>query len=280
MRRERVSDDIYVFTSSLYVQVTASVILTSQGAVLIDTLIYPEETLAMKRFIEGRLGAQVAYVINTHFHADHTTGTCFFPDAQVIAHSLCRKLLDTRGREALESAKHTSEELRSIELVLPQLVFDSGVLTLHLGDKTLQLWQTPGHSPDSIVVLVKEDRTLFAADTLMSLPYFVDGSYDHLLQSLESLRGGSYEHVVQGHGEIVLRGEVEERLQEDIDYLHQLRMAIDKALTAPDSDQALAAISIDSCGKSSILLNGSAQQLHRQNVIKLASQRREIVGQL
>lgn len=280
MQRERVADDIYVFTSAVYVQVTASVVLTSQGAVLIDTLIYPDETLAMKRFIEGRLGAHVSYVINTHFHADHTTGTCFFPDAQVIAHDLCRQLLHTRGRDALEKAKQTSEELQSVELVLPQLVFESGFLTLHLGDKTLQLWQSPGHSPDSIVCMVKEDRTLFAADTLMSLPYFVDGSYDDLLQSLENLRGGSYEHVVQGHGEIILRGEVEERLEEDIHYLTTLRVAVDRALAAPEPEHALTAISLEKCGKNSILLNGSAQQLHRQNVIKLAAQRREVVSQL
>src|SRR5690606_3780416 len=99
---------IYVFTSDLYAQVTAGVVLTGDGAVLIDTLTFPEETLQIKRYVEGRLGAQVRYVINTHFHADHTTGTCFFPDAQVIAHRLCRELLDKRGRDSLERARANS----------------------------------------------------------------------------------------------------------------------------------------------------------------------------
>ena len=98
MQRERVADDIYVFTSDLYAQVTAGVVVTSEGAVVIDTLAYPEETLLMKRFIESRLGTTVRYVINTHFHADHSTGTCFFKGARVISHALCRELLDTRGR--------------------------------------------------------------------------------------------------------------------------------------------------------------------------------------
>ena len=48
MQRERVADDIYVFTSDLYAQVTAGVIMTSEGAVVIDTLAYPEETLPPK----------------------------------------------------------------------------------------------------------------------------------------------------------------------------------------------------------------------------------------
>ena len=44
MQRERVTDDIFVFTSTLYAQVTAGVVVTDEGAVVIDTLIYPDET--------------------------------------------------------------------------------------------------------------------------------------------------------------------------------------------------------------------------------------------
>src|SRR6185369_8751897 len=119
MQRERVADDIYIFTSDLYAQATAGVIVTSEGAVVIDTLVYPEETRAIKRFIENRLGIQVRYVINSHFHADHTTGTCLFEGATVIAHARCRALLDTRGRESMEHAKVASQEMQDIVLRLP-----------------------------------------------------------------------------------------------------------------------------------------------------------------
>ncbi len=276
MQRERVADDIYVFTSDLYAQVTAGVVMTSEGAVVIDTLAYPEETLLMKRFIEARLGTSVRYVINTHFHADHSTGTCFFKGARVISHALCRELLDTRGRTSLEKSK-AANEMRDVELVLPDIVFSGGMFTLHIGNKTFQFWSTPGHSIDSIVCHVKEDRVLFAADTLMPIPYFVDGNYDDFVISLTALRNGNYENVIQGHGEIILRGEVEEKIQTDIDYLHKLRSAVDAALTNPFPDAALEAIDIESCGKSRILLNGAIAHLHRQNVITLAAQRRELV---
>ena len=36
MQRERVADNIWVFTSSLFAQVTAGVVFTSEGAVVID----------------------------------------------------------------------------------------------------------------------------------------------------------------------------------------------------------------------------------------------------
>jgi cyclase len=277
MQRERVADDIYVFTSDLYAQVTAGVIVTTEGAVVIDTLVYPEETQQIKRFVDMRLGTSVRYVINTHFHADHSTGTCFFKGARVIAHARCRALLNKRGRESLDRVKSTSPEMRNVELILPDIVFDGGPLNLHIGNKTLQLWATPGHSPDSIVCLVKEDRVLFAADTLMPLPYFVDGSYDDFVASLNGLRNGNFENVIQGHGEVILRGEVEEKIQTDVDYLKNLKKAVEDALLADAPDKALEAIDIESCGKSRILLNGMVEQLHRQNVLALASQRREPV---
>ncbi|NIT56042.1 MAG: hypothetical protein GWN00_07325, partial [Aliifodinibius sp.] len=53
MRRERVSDDIYVFTSSLYAQVTASAVVQKEGIVVVDTLPYPEETQSMISFLDG-----------------------------------------------------------------------------------------------------------------------------------------------------------------------------------------------------------------------------------
>lgn len=277
MQRERVAEDIYVFASDLYAQVTATVVTTSEGAVLFDTLLYPEETLAIKRFVESRLNTPVRYVINSHFHADHSAGTCFFEGVPIIAHAQCRDLLDQLGRESLEHAKAASDDMRDVHVTLPGLVFESGHFFLYLGEKSFELWRTPGHSPDSIVCLVQEDRVLLAADTLMPIPYFVGGSFEDYLASLNGLRSGNFENVVQGHGDVILKGEIEEKIDSDLEYLDTLRSAVDTALTSHDPDSALNAIDIERCGKSRILLNGAAEQLHRQNVLALASQRRETI---
>lgn len=271
MQKERVTNDIFVFTSGLYAQVTAGLVLTEDGVVLIDTLAYPQETRQIKRFVEERLRRRVLYVVNTHYHADHTFGTSFFPEARVVAHRQCRDLLDTRGRRSLEAAQHAQEMPDDVRLILPDMVFDD-VMTLHVGEKTLDFWHAPGHSPDSVVCLVREDQVLFAADTQMPVPYFVDGNLSDHLASLRRLQGGAYEAVVQGHGEVVLRGEVDTKLQSDINYLTTLQDAVKRALDAPDSRGALNAISIEACGKNRVLLNGAVQQLHRQNVDHLARQ--------
>lgn len=272
MQRERVADDIYVFTSDQYAQVTAGVVITTEGAILIDTLVFPEETKNIKNFVENRLNCPVKYVINTHYHADHTYGTCFFPGAIVVAHSKCYDLLNTRGRQGLEQARNGMNELHDIQIVLPHLVFDNRTINLHLGDKTIQLWHTPGHSPDSIVCLVKEDRVLFAADTLMPVPYFVDGDYEDFVQSLHSLKNNNFENVVQGHGEVILRGEIEEKIEADLTYLATIKKHVETAMTKSNPERYLDEIDIERCGKSRILLHGSVQQLHQANLRALHKQ--------
>jgi len=274
MQRERVADDIYVFTSELYAQVTAGAVVTSAGAILIDTLAYPEETRQIKTFLEKRLGCPVRTVINTHYHTDHTFGAYLFEDALVVGHALCRELLDTRGRKSIEEARRSTSEFAGARVVLPSMVFKTGTLTVHLGNKTVELWHSPGHSPDSVVAYVREDRILFAADTMMPIPYFVDGSYTDFVVSLEALRGKGFECVVQGHGEVILRGEVEDKINSDLEYLARLKQHVEKALGRKAPEKYLEKIDVESCGKSRIALNGAVQALHRANMRLLYSQTR------
>src|SRR5574341_544109 len=266
MLRERVANNIFVFTSELYAQVTAGAILTPAGAVVIDTLPFPSETRQIAHFIEERHGIPVRYVINTHYHADHTNGTCLFRHARVVGHRLCRDLLNTRGREALENARRGSRDLAEIELILPDLLFEDAMINLHLGGITLELWPAPGHSADPIMCLVREERILFAADTMMPIPFFADGSWDDYIQTLENLLPQTFENVIQGHGEVILRGEVQDKLENDLRYLRTVRAKVEDVIRRKKDPDALSRIDIEACGKSRIPLNGLVQQLHRSNV--------------
>lgn len=269
MMRERIADDIYIFTSKRYAHVTAGAVLTQDGVVLIDTLFYPEETKAIKAFLEERLDYQVRYVINTHYHADHTQGTYLFPDAEIVGHALCHHLLNTTGRKGLERSKAQSPELEDVEIVLPELIFEHGDLTIHIGGKTLQLRHTPGHSPDLSSVHVVEDDILFAADNMMPVPTFFDGSYDQLVHSLEALLAWRPDCVVQGHGEVILRGEVAAAIESNLEYLACIKKKVTAVLDAADVTPELDNITIESCGKSRLPLNGFVAQLHRANLQRL-----------
>ena len=266
MQRERVSDNVYWFQSEVYAQVTAGAITCPQWAVVIDTLALPEETLAMKTFIEEDLKVPIRYLINTHYHADHSWGNCFFPAASLITHDLYRMYVQERGQSSLEIAKKQNPAFKQVKLMMPHLTFEYGELSLRVGKKNLILMPTPGHSPDGISILVEEDRILFAGDAFMPLPYIVDGDLDILSTMIKQIGKMGLENIIQGHGDIILRGEIDEAAKENQAYLNAIRKAVKSAVKRKNPLDALAAIDIESCGKSRVYLGGLAEELHKRNL--------------
>ena len=269
MIRERVAEDVYLFTSEVYAKVNAGAIVGSDWSVMIDTLAYPDETLEIRDFLEKRIHKPVRYLVNTHYHADHSLGNSWFPDAVIVGHQRCRELLDTLGRTALENAQQQSKELEDVRIVLPNAVFDRGGISIRVGKRTLRLVFLPGHSPDGIGVLIEEDRVLFSGDVMMPIPYIVDGDYETMIESLNKIPGMKLENLIQGHGEVVLRGEVRSKIEGNIDYLDQLRRHVRKASRRREPEEYLRSIDVESCGKSRILLNGLAEELHTRNLLAL-----------
>ncbi len=269
MIRERVSDNVYVFTSEIYAQVNSGAVVGPEYTVLIDTLAYPDEIRDIMRFTEERLGRPVRYIINTHYHTDHTLGNSFFPSATIISHALCRHFLDTKGREALEVSQESNLELREVGIRLPNVTFDGGSATVRVGKRTLQLFPLPGHSADGIGVLVVEDRVLFSGDIMMPVPYIADGDYDLMVASMKSIPRMKLENLVQGHGESVLRGEVGTTVRANLSYLSAIRRHVRAARRRKDPMGYLDTVGIEDCGKSRILLNGLAEDLHKRNLIAL-----------
>lgn len=272
MQRERVSENVYWFQSEVYAQVTAGVIAGPQWAVVIDTLAMPEETLQMRDFIEDELNVPVRYIINTHRHADHCWGNCFFPGATIIGHTLCRAGIIERGPAALEATRRMNPAFKQVKLVPPQLTFSQGFMSLRVGKKNLTIFPTPGHSNDGISVLVEEDRVLFAADAFMPIPSLVDGNIDEMTATIKHIGKMGLENIIQGHGDIVLRGEIDEAVRENLNYLAAIRKAVRTVGKRRNPLAALEEITIESCGKSRVYLGGLAEELHRRNLRALYHQ--------
>lgn len=268
MQRERVSENVYWFQSDIYAQVTAGVIVGPQWAVVVDTLM-PQETLLLRKYVEEKIGREVRYVINTHHHADHCWGNCLFPGATILGHELCRQALLHRTPSALEVASKDNPFYKQLTIIPPHITLQKGKLLLQVGKKNLVLFPTPGHSADGISVLVEEDRVLFAGDVFMPLPFIVDGDLDQYIQTSQSFTNMGLENIIQGHGNIVLRGEIEEKVKENITYLKSIRKAVDTASRRKKPLEILDSISVEACGKERILIGGLASELHRRNLRSL-----------
>ncbi len=272
MQRERVAENVFSFQSEVYAQVTAGAIIGPNWAVVIDTLAVPEETLMIRDYLEQELGIPIRYVINTHYHADHSWGNCFFPGASVIAHVLCRERLEKFGQASLQEARKLNPVFRQVKIILPHLTFSEGIMSLRVGKKNLSMISMPGPCPDNIAVLVEEDRVLFAGDAFMPLPYIVDGDLEETITSLKKIGKMGLENVIQGHGDIVLRGEIEGAIKDNLAYLSSIRKAVRKAARRKYPMEMLADINVESCGKSRVLIGGLAEELHRRNLRALYRQ--------
>ncbi|RME82567.1 MAG: MBL fold metallo-hydrolase [Caldilineae bacterium] len=264
--RERISEHVYVFRSTMYAQVNAGLVTTDEGCVLIDTLPFPQETREILNFVENRLRSHVRYIILTHSHADHVYGAYLFPEAEVVGHLLSRELLIKHTRPALAQARQRNSALGEVTLRLPTILTERQA-ALRVGGFTLHIYHSPGHAPDVVNVYVQEEKVYFASDTIMPTPYFVNGNIDSLRRSLLAIKEiPRVEDVVQGHGEVLLRGEVSTVIDAQLAYLDKIEAHVQEVLAAGGGKEELNQLDLEDCGLSRIALNGLVQQLHRANM--------------
>jgi glyoxylase-like metal-dependent hydrolase (beta-lactamase superfamily II) len=106
---------------------------------------------------------------------------------------------------------------------------------------------------------------------MLPVPTIFDGDLETLVKSLERLKDLPIESVVQGHGEVILRGEVSDRIDEAVTYLYRIQDLVSEAVAEGRPQESLHEHDIESCGLSRIPLNGLVQQLHMANLMALYS---------
>lgn len=268
--RTRVADDTWVFTSELYVEVNAGLVVTPEGGILIDTLPFPSETKQIIEFIDRVCPQGIKYLVNTISHADHVYGSCFFPEAELVAHERCRAMLLEYGEQSLQQAKEQTPELREVEIRLPKLVFNEGMV-LRLGGKTVHLIHSPGPSPELCAVHVREDKVLFASDLMMPVPLIATpfSNIEDFKRSLLNLHDYNLECIVQGHGDILLRGEVTSSIDVSVQYLNAIQQLVERLMANGATKHDLLQHDIEQFERSRIPLGGLVQQFHANNLLYL-----------
>jgi glyoxylase-like metal-dependent hydrolase (beta-lactamase superfamily II) len=268
--RTRVADDTWVFTSELYLEVNAGLVVTPEGGILIDTLPFPSETRQIIEFVQRICPQGIRYVINTVAHADHVYGSYLFPGAELVAHEQCREMLVRYAFASLEEAKEHTPELRQVQIRLPKLVFNEGMV-IRLGGKTVHIFNTPGPSPEVCAVHVREDKVLFASDLMMPVPLIASpfSDIEQYKRSLANLHDYNLESIVQGHGDILLRGEVTSSINASIKYLNDIEATVDSLMARGATKHDLLQHDVEQFGRSRIPLGGIVQQFHASNLLHL-----------
>ncbi|RJQ75534.1 MAG: MBL fold metallo-hydrolase [Desulfobacteraceae bacterium] len=153
----------------------ASWVATSDGVVVIDTLLFPHLGRIMKKRIAETCG-QVKYVIYTHGHKDHIGGAIgFLEDSPIIIGQRLLperlekyRLLNAHGSRISSVQFNIPERNRSAEAyVEPSLLYDEE-MQFRLGDKTFELFHARGETDDTTWVYVPEIQAAFVGDLIIS----------------------------------------------------------------------------------------------------------------
>ena len=204
-------------------------VVTNEGIVVIDTQGPKELALLLKKKIHEITDKPVVYVINTHFHGDHTFGNQYFKEAkEIISHENTNKNLIEKDKQHREQFKKFFGEnsLESFELTLPTKTIKD-TLTLRVGNKTMEIaYLGKGHTDGDIIVYLPIERVLFGGDLLYNnrLPWLGDAYTGDWIETLNKLKHFDAGVYVPGHGDI---GNIA-MLQDLQQYLTDLRAEVKK----------------------------------------------------
>lgn len=267
---ERVSEEIFLFTSDRYALVNSVAVLTRRGTVVVDALPFPDEARQIARFLEIRAGDTFFSLILTHHHMDHVYGLYAFPEhLDVISSELCRQRLMEVGESSLAEARESDPAFEEVVLRMPTITFDTGDFLLDAGNKTFRLFSLPGHTVDNIGVFIEEDEVLIAGDAVMAIPIIADGDWERAIQTLELIKEMEPDTVVQGHGEVILRGEVKTMMDQYIHYLECVRRQAANVLKRGRDRKEIWDIPLEKCGLERVPLGIASHQLHVANILSV-----------
>jgi len=169
-------------------------------------------------------------------------------------------------RSVIAFLKDQSSSFDRVKIVLPGITFDSGKISLQIGKRHIEIFPTPGVTAGAIAAFVPEDRVLFAGDAFLPLPNIFEGDIDELSETIKEIGKMSLENIVQGHGDVILRGEIDRAVKANLDYLNIIKKTAKTAAKRKDPLPVLEKATIEESGKSRVLLGGLVIELHQRNL--------------
>lgn len=169
------------------------VLATDEGLLLVDDQ-YAKMAKAIESSMAGISEKPLKYIVNTHFHGDHTGGNKYFSHkAPIFAHSNVRKRLE-QGKESQKDS-------------LPVVTYNDGV-EIFLDEEKIQLKHlSAGHTDGDTYVYFEKANVLHTGDLFFEIGFpYVDlgsgGSVKGYLANVRTMIANVPDDVtiIPGHG--------------------------------------------------------------------------------
>jgi glyoxylase-like metal-dependent hydrolase (beta-lactamase superfamily II) len=194
----KVQDDLYVIHNA-YVPGNVTALITNEGVILVDDKfeVDHDNIVAMLKTVTNQ---PIKYVINTHYHGDHSGGNA---------------KLQANGTLAIASAQARA---RMVEGKMPGVV-DITVQprgSLHLGGKSAEIyWLGRSHTDGDVVVLFPQNRAIAMGDmytngegTPQLIDYAGGGSAKEWTATVDQALKLDFDTVIPGHGSVVKKSDL------------------------------------------------------------------------
>jgi len=200
----KVRDDVYVIQNVNHVVAeigqnggNATVLMTSEGVVLIDTKNdRMHDDLVAK--VKSLTNQPIKYAVLTHNHADHSGGAA---------------KLQAEGTTLMASVGTRENMVRGNQPGVPTVAYTGSSLIV-LGGKEVQLREFRGHTRGDTVVLIPSARVVVAGDLVATpdtIPPIVNygdgGSWTDLGRALDEVAKLDFDTLIGGHGPPLTKAE-------------------------------------------------------------------------
>jgi glyoxylase-like metal-dependent hydrolase (beta-lactamase superfamily II) len=199
------------------------------GIVIVDDQFAPLAP-KIKAALKGITDKPIKFVLNTHYHGDHTGGNVeFSKDAPIIAHENVRKRLQsgtvTLGRQTPPAPKEA----------LPVVTFNDRA-TVHVNGEDIRAIHMPhGHTDGDSVIEFTQSNVVHMGDDFFNGTFpFVDidngGSIRGMIANVQTVIGRTRDDAqfIPGHGALADKA----ALRAFVDTLRATTAAVDAAMKA------------------------------------------------
>jgi len=220
-------DDTYaIYEPYQFEEAISYLVIGKEKAVVIDT----GTGIGNLKKVVSELSSLPVSVVNTHGHWDHIGNNHQFKEIACYHNPECINRLRSGVDNASLQRSITGDSLWKplpegfvpatwkIPPVNPTSFIEDGDI-INLGERTLEVIHTPGHSPGSMCLLDKKNRILFTGDTFFPGPLYAypeDVDLDDYIASIEKLQDhlDEYDYLSSGHNEPWVKSEVIPRVAE------------------------------------------------------------------